>query len=87
MPRDTGSEKRGRQYEHAEGSERKHGRSMVVADETAARTLKKERVRCVGSRTTSETSADDNSSDRRGLLRSHRGTGQRSPRGGRQGRA
>ena len=71
------SSKRGRQYEHVKGSERKRGVPTDRAEEIAARTVNKERARRGEARTSSRTSTKDISSGRRGGLRS----GKPGPRG------
>lgn len=78
MPQSAWSDKRERQYEHIEKSERQQGRSKKVAEEIAARTVNKERARHGEARTSSRTSTDDLSSGRRGGLRSHHGPGGRT---------
>lgn len=62
--------KRARQYEHIKKSERKQGASEDRAEETAARTVNKERARHGESRQRSGTSTKDISSGRRGGQRS-----------------
>jgi hypothetical protein len=69
--------KRARQYEHVKDSQRQRGVSEGRAEETAARTVNKERARSGESRTRSRTSTRDISSGRRGGLRS----GRQGPRG------
>jgi hypothetical protein len=68
---------RARQYEHIKDSLEKRGSSQDEAQEIAARTVNKERVRSGEARTSSKLSREDISSSRRGGLRSHR----RAPRG------
>jgi hypothetical protein len=62
--------KRARQYEHIKQSEKEQGRSEGRAEEIAARTVNKERVRSGESRQRSRTSTQDMSSSRRGGQRS-----------------
>ncbi len=69
--------KRARQYEHIKESEREQGRTEPLAEETAARTVNKERARAGEPREQSRTSTRDLSSGRRGGLRS----GRPGPRG------
>jgi hypothetical protein len=70
MPQKAWSDKRERQYEHIEESEKKQGRSTKRAKEIAARTVNKERARSGEAKTSSRTSRQDISSGRRGGLRS-----------------
>lgn len=69
--------KRARQYEHIEESLWEQGASAHEAEEIAARTVNKERVRGGEPRSWSKLSREDTPSGRRGGIRSHR----RSPRG------
>jgi hypothetical protein len=69
--------KRERQYEHIKDSERQQGASLKRAEEIAARTVNKQRVRSGESKTSSRTSTNAISSGRRGGLRS----GKPGPRG------
>ena len=69
--------KRARQYEHIKESAKERGVSTDRAEEIAARTVNKERVRSGESRTASRSSTRDISSGRRGGLRS----GTNRPRG------
>jgi hypothetical protein len=69
--------KRARQYEHVRKSEREQGASEKRAEEIAARTVNKERARSGESKTSSKSSTEDISSERRGGLRS----GKPGPRG------
>jgi len=62
--------KRARQYEHIRESELNHGASEGRAEEIAARTVNKKRARAGESRTSSPISLRDESSSRRGGLRS-----------------
>ena len=80
MPPRVWSEKRERQYEHIKAGLVEHGRSEDTAEETAARTVNKERARAGESREASPASVRDISSGRRGGLRSHRGPGGRTYR-------
>jgi hypothetical protein len=63
---------RARQYEHIKDSLEKRGSSQDEAQEIAARTVNKERVRSGEARTSSKLSREDISSSRRVGLRSHR---------------
>jgi len=78
MPQPTWSPKRERQYEHIKDGLVHRGDSESLAEEIAARTVNKDRARSGESRTASETSIHDISSERRGGLRSHRGPGGRT---------
>jgi hypothetical protein len=78
MPQRAWSNKRERQYEHIKAGLKKQGRSEDTAEETAARTVNKERARSGEARQASTTSTQDISSGRRGGLRSHRGPGGRT---------
>ena len=69
--------KRARQYEHIKDSVREQGASEDEAEETAARTVNKERARSGEARESSALSRSDISSPRRGGIRSHR----KGPRG------
>src|SRR3954467_11646132 len=69
--------KRARQYEHIKESELDQGASEDRAEETAARTVNKERARSGEARQRSRTSTQDISSGRRGGKRS----GSSAPRG------
>ena len=70
MPQKAWSNKRERQYEHIKESEQKQGRSTKRAKEIAARTVNKERARSGEAKESSRTSRRDQSSSRRGGLRS-----------------
>jgi hypothetical protein len=70
--------KRERQYEHIKDSLKERGKSTDVAEEIAARTVKKERARAGESKEASRSSVKDISSSRRGGLRSHKGEGGRT---------
>jgi len=80
MPQQGWSRKRERQYEHIKEGLRERGESEDKAEEIAARTVNKERVRTGEARTASKTSTEDISSGRRGGLRSHSGSGGRTYR-------
>jgi hypothetical protein len=72
------SPKRERQYRHIKAGLKKRGESEKKAEEIAARTVNKERARAGESREASRSSLNDNSSSRRGGLRSHSGPGGRT---------
>ena len=78
MPQRAWSRKRERQYEHIKEGLREQGEREDAAEEIAARTVNKERARAGEARQASRTSTEDNSSGRRGGLRSHRGPGGRT---------
>jgi len=78
MPQRAWSDKRERQYEHIRDGLLERGNGEDKAEEIAARTVNKERVRAGEARTASRSSLDDISSGRRGGLRSHRGKGGRT---------
>ena len=78
MPERAWSEKRERQYEHIKESLEDRGTGEDKAEEIAARTVNKERARAGEARESSRTSIEDISSGRRGMLRSHRGSGGRT---------
>jgi plasmid stabilization system protein ParE len=78
MPGQRWSTKRERQYDHIKEGLLERGDSENLAEEIAARTVNKDRARAGESERSSRTSIDDNSSERRGGLRSHRGTGGRT---------
>jgi hypothetical protein len=78
MPDQGWSAKRARQYDHIKEGLLEHGRSEDLAEEIAARTVNKDRARSGESMTASRTSLDDISSERRGGLRSHKGSGGRT---------
>lgn len=69
--------KRARQYQHIKDSLVDQGSSQDRAEEIAARTVNKERVRTGEARSASKLSKRDISSGRRGGIRSHR----KGPRG------
>lgn len=75
MPAQAWSNKRERQYKHIKDSQRDQGASESRAEEIAARTVNKNRARSGESRQASKTSTTDISSQRRGGLRSHKGSG------------
>ena len=62
--------KRARQYEHIKDSQLDQGKSEDRAEETAARTVNKEKARSGASRTSSKSSTNDMSSSKRGGQRS-----------------
>jgi hypothetical protein len=69
------SNKRERQYEHIKSGAKKRGTGEKRAEEIAARTVNKNRAQSGESRTTSRTSTDDMSPQKRGGQRSHKGPG------------
>ena len=73
MPRGS-SPKRERQYKHIKASALDGGKSEKRAEEIAARTVNKERVRQGEAKTSSKLSRTDMSSSRRGGQRSHEGS-------------
>lgn len=73
MPQQAWSAKRERQYEHLKAGLRGSGRSEDTAEEIAARTVNKERVRAGEAAASSRTSGEDISSGRRGGRRSRYG--------------
>ena len=75
MPQQAWSDKRERQYQHIKDSQRERGTSEGRAEEIAARTVNKNRARSGESQRASKTSTKDISSQRRGGLRSHSGSG------------
>ena len=75
MPQQAWSDKRERQYEHIKSGAKQHGASEGRAEEIAARTVNKNRARAGESKQASKTSLQDMSSQRRGGLRSHKGSG------------
>jgi hypothetical protein len=78
MPRRAWSEKRERQYDHIKEGLLERGENEDTAEEIAARTVNKERARAGEAKQASRTSTEDISSERRGGLRSHRGSGGRT---------
>jgi hypothetical protein len=75
MPQQEWNDKRERQYEHIKGGLKRRGDSEQEAEEIAARTVNKNRARSGESKQASKTSLQDMSSQRRGGLRSHKGSG------------
>ncbi|GAA0624586.1 hypothetical protein GCM10010174_49790 [Kutzneria viridogrisea] len=69
------SKKRERQYEHVKDSAEQRGASTARAEEIAARTVNKNRAQSGEAATASRTSTQDMSPQRRGGLRSGKGTG------------
>ncbi|AHH99219.1 hypothetical protein [Kutzneria albida] len=69
------SKKRERQYEHVKDSAEQRGASTARAKEIAARTVNKNRAQSGEAATASRTSTQDMSPQRRGGLRSGKGTG------------
>lgn len=78
MPRRAWSAKRERQYEHIKEGLVERGNGEDRAEEIAARTVNKERARHGEAQESSRSSIEDISSERRGGLRSHRGSGGRT---------
>jgi hypothetical protein len=78
MPQRAWSAKRERQYEHIKEGLEERGRPDDLAEEIAARTVNKDRARAGEARQASRTSTRDLSPERRGGLRSHRGSGGRT---------
>lgn len=78
MPQRAWSDKRERQYEHIKEGLEEHGRSEGTAKQIAARTVNKDRARSGEANEASRTSTQDISSERRGGLRSHKGSGGRT---------
>jgi len=78
MPQDAWSPKRERQYEHIKEGLLERGDNEEKAEETAARTVNKERAQHGETKEASRTSIEDLSPGRRGGLRSHRGSGGRT---------
>jgi hypothetical protein len=78
MPQQAWSAKREREYEHIKSGLTSRGRSEDLAEEIAARTVNKDRARAGESRQASRTSTRGPSPERRGGLRSHRGSGGRT---------
>ncbi len=78
MPQKTWSAKRERQYAHIKDSLLDRGKPEALAEEIAARVVKKERAQHGESVEASPSSVDDLSSSRRGGLRSHKGPGGRT---------
>jgi hypothetical protein len=78
MPQQAWSKKRERQYEHIKDGLEERGRSKKVAKEIAARTVNKDRAQDGESKRASRSSVQDLSPERRGGLRSHKGSGGRT---------
>ena len=78
MPQQAWSNKRERQYEHIKEGLEDRGRSEKVAKEIAARTVNKDRAQHGESKQASRSSVQDLSPERRGGLRSHKGSGGRT---------
>lgn len=78
MPQSAWSPKRERQYEHIKEGLEDRGRSSKLAQEIASRTVNKDRARAGEAKQASRTSTEDISPERRGGLRSHRGSGGRT---------
>ena len=78
MPRKSWSAKRERQYAHIKNSLLEGGSGEKVAEEIAARTVKKERAQHGESVQASPSSINDMSASRRGGMRSHQGAGGRT---------
>ena len=78
MPQRSWSPKRERQYEHIKESLEQRGTHEEKAEEIAASTVNKERARAGEAKQASRTSIEDISSERRGGLRSHTGSGGRT---------
>lgn len=80
MPRNDWSVKRERQYDHIKQSLRDHGKGTKLAEEIAARTVKKEGAQHGEAKEASASSVNGISSGRRrGGLRSHNGVTGRKP--------
>ena len=78
MPQRAWSDKRERQYEHIKDGLLDRGTGEDRAEEIAARTVNKDRAQHGEAREASPTSIHDLSPERRGGLRSHRGSGGRT---------
>jgi len=78
MPQQAWSNKRERQYEHIKDELEERGRSEKVAKEIAARTVNKDRAQHGEAKQASRSSVQDLSPERRGGLRSHKGSGGRT---------
>ena len=78
MPHRAWSDKRERQYEHIKDGLLERGTKEETAEEIAARTVNKDRAQHGEAAESSRTSTDDISPERRGGLRSHRGSGGRT---------
>lgn len=75
MPQRAWSEKRERQYEHIKEGLLERGAGEDTAEEIAARTVNKDRAQHGEAMEASPTSIHDMPPERRGGLRSHRGSG------------
>lgn len=75
MPQQAWSDKRERQYEHVKESAKDRGESTKRAKEIASRTVNKNRAQSGESKQASRSSTNDMSAQRRGGLRSHKGSG------------
>jgi plasmid stabilization system protein ParE len=78
MPRQSWSKKRERQFKHIRDGLEDRGRSAALSEESAARTVNKERARSGEADSASRSSTKDISSGRRGGLRSRSGPGGRT---------
>ena len=78
MPQKAWSAKRERQYAHIKDSLIDGGKSVLLAEEIAARVVNKERAQHGESVQASPSSVNDMSAGRRGGLRSHQGPGGRT---------
>ena len=78
MPQKAWSAKRERQYAHIKDSLIDGGKSVLLAEEIAARVVNKERAQHGESEQASPSSVNDMSAGRRGGLRSHQGPGGRT---------
>jgi hypothetical protein len=78
MPQKTWSAKRERQYAHIKDSLLEQGKPKPLVEEIAARVVNKERAQHGESVEASASSINDMSADRRGGLRSHKGSGGRT---------
>jgi hypothetical protein len=78
MPQEAWSPKRERQYEHIKARLKEHGQPEEKAEEIAARTVNTARARAGEAQAASPRSIKDLSSGRRGGLRSHSGSKDRS---------
>jgi hypothetical protein len=75
VPQQAWSNKRERQYEHIKESAKDRGESTSRAKEIASRTVNKNRAQTGESEEASRSSTNDMSAQRRGGLRSHKGSG------------
>jgi hypothetical protein len=78
MPQEAWSPNRERQYEHIKARLKEHGQPEEKAEEIAARTVNTARARAGEAQAASPRSIKDLSSGRRGGLRSHSGSKDRS---------